>query len=309
MESKDYYVESENGNIIRCNLRGKFKKQFELKKDKQYILDVAVVGDFVDIEMNEDGTGSIHFIHERKNCISRKAPRIKGAAFRGERLEQKIASNVDDMIIVTSAVLPMFNNKALDRLIVIAESSHINPIIVINKIDLVKDELDYWAELYTQIGYKVFVTSVVTGQGIKELAEEIKGKVNVFWGASGVGKSSLLNKLFPELDLRVGEISSSSKKGTHTTVTVLLKKVAEDTYIVDTPGIREIEPYGIKKEDLAHYLKEFSLYLNDCRFNTCTHFHEPGCAVIDAVENELISLERYESYLNMLDTIEEDINF
>ena len=259
--------------------------------------------------MNQDGTGSIHKIHERRNLISRKAPKIKGASFRGERLEQIIASNVDNLVIVVSTFEPAFNNKLLDRLLVVAESSHIHPIILFNKIDLEFPFLEAWIELYESIGYEVLTTSVNEDLGISDLKSHILGKINIFWGASGVGKSSLLNKLFPGLDFKVGEISKASKRGKHTTVTSVLKEVEKDTFIIDTPGIREIDPYGIKKEDLGHYFREFENYIHDCRFNTCTHHHEPQCAVIQAVETEEISVERYESYINLLDTVEEDMNF
>ncbi len=294
---------------IRCNLRGKFKKQYELKKDKQFILDLAVVGDFVDIEMNDDGTGTIGAIHPRKNHISRKAPKIKGASYRGERLEQIIASNIDNIIVVTSTFNPLFNNKLLDRILVIAESSQVHPIIVINKVDLELPDIDFWQELYSSIGYDVYLTCVPSNVGIQKLKEDLKGSVNVFWGASGVGKSSLLNVMYPKLDLKTGEISKASGKGKHTTVTAVQNEVDDDTFVIDTPGIREIDPYGIKKEDVGHYFIEFENYIHQCRFNTCTHRHEPRCAVIEAVENEEISIERYESYLNLLDTVEDDMNF
>jgi len=131
----------------------------------------------------------------------------------------------------------------------------------------------------------------------------------LFWGHSGVGKSSLLDKLFPQLNLETGVISSFTDKGTHTTVTSIMLEVEKGTFIIDTPGVREIDPYGIRKEDLGHYFTEFAEFINNCKFSTCTHHHEPGCAVIKAVENHKISYERYESYLRILDTIEEDIIF
>ncbi len=310
IESKDYYIYNENGNEIRCSLRGKFQKTFSLKKDKLYAVDIACVGDIIEYEKNQDGTGVITEIYPRKNYISRKAPRIKGASARGQRLEQIVASNVDNLIIVSSTKSPRFNNRLIDRLIVAAESSHINPIIVINKTDLDENK-DYesWTSLYTNIGYKVMKTSVIKNVGLDDLKELFLSKINLLWGQSGVGKSSLLNALYPGLELKTGLISDYSSKGKHTTVTSLMRKVEENTFIIDTPGIREIDPYGIKKEDLSHYFIEFTKVNDNCRFNTCTHFHEPGCVIVEEVSKGNISSERYQSYLNILETIEDDLFF
>ncbi|MCX6171000.1 MAG: ribosome small subunit-dependent GTPase A [Ignavibacteriales bacterium] len=310
IESKDYYLYNKECNEIRCSLRGKFQKEYELKKDKLFAMDIATVGDHVEYELNQDGTGVINKILPRKNYISRKAPRIKGAGNRGERLEQIVGSNIDNLIIVSSSKSPNFNNRLIDRLIVAGESSNLNIIIVINKIDLdLSDNYQEWKNLYLKIGYQIFETSVVANKGIEALKNSMNGKINLIWGQSGVGKSSLLNAMYPSLKLKIGKVSESTSKGKHTTVTSLLKKVDEQTFVVDTPGMREIDPYGIRKEDLGHYFKEFSIYSDNCRFNTCTHYHEPECAVVTAVENELINYDRYRSYLNILETIEDDMNF
>ena len=281
-----------------------------MKKDKLFYTDFITVGDNVEFEINEDGSGVITKIGKRKNHISRKLPKVRGASYRGERLEQVVAANIDNVVIVTSVKQPDFNNRVLDRFLIAAESSHFKIIIVLNKYDL-DDEgiLQNWKDLYAKIGYEFLPTSILTGEGIQILKNKISGAKNLFWGHSGVGKSSLLNKMFPELQLKIGEVSSFSLKGTHTTVTAVMKKVNDDTFIIDTPGIREIDPYGIRKSDLGHYFIEFSNYLMKCKFNTCTHHHEPGCAVIEAVKDGYISELRYDSYLRMLDTIEDDINF
>jgi ribosome biogenesis GTPase len=297
-------------NIFRCTLRGKFKLDYKLKKDKLYKTDIAVTGDFVEFELNKDKTGVIHKVYERKNYISRKAPKIKGAGYRGERLEQIIASNLDKLFIISSFGEPPFNNKVIDRLLVISESSSISAVIVINKSDLDTNHISsYWINLYSSAGYEIIKTSAKTGEGLDALKDKIIGYTSLFWGQSGVGKSSLLNILFPQLNFAIGAISSYSEKGTHTTVTSSMIKIKNTTYIIDTPGIREIDPYGIRKEDLGHYFKDFSEYINSCRFNTCTHHHEPGCAVIAAVESDKIPIERYDSYLRILETVEEDIIF
>jgi len=308
IESKDYYVEERNGSIFRCSLRGKFKKTLRIKKDKLRTLDVASIGDWVRFNKITGDLGVIESIENRRNYLSRKAIKARGSLKRGERLEQIVASNIDNLFIVTSIKSPEFNHKFLDRVIVSAESSNINVVIVVNKLDLDSDNLiPYWEQLYSKVGYNVHVICAVNKTGIDPLKAELDGKVNLFWGQSGVGKSTLLNSMFPQLDFEVGEISNYSQKGTHTTVTGELREVEKNTYIIDTPGIREIEPYGIKKEDVSHYFIEFQPYLNDCKFNTCTHHHEPGCAITVAVENRHISVERYESYLSLLETIEDDM--
>jgi ribosome biogenesis GTPase len=271
---------------------------------------MATVGYTVEFESTNSNGGVIHSVEVRKNYISRKAPKIKGASYRGERLEQIIAANVDQIIVISSVHLPEFNNKTLDRFLVTAESAHIKSVVAINKSDLItNDEIKEWADLYEEIGYPVFVTSAVTKNGMEELSRILPNKITLFWGQSGVGKSTLLNILFPQLNLKVGDISESTGKGVHTTVTSIMIPVDENTLIIDTPGVREIDPYGIKKEDLSHYFLDFEEYLSKCKFNTCTHYHEPGCGVMDAVEKGEIAFERYDSYLRMLDTIEEDLHF
>jgi ribosome biogenesis GTPase len=261
-------------------------------------------------EAKNSNGGVIHSVEDRKNYISRKAPKTKGASFRGERLEQIIAANVDQIIVISSVHQPEFNNKTLDRFLVASESAHIKSVIVINKSDLnTNDEIKNWANLYEEIGYPVIVTSAVTKNGIEKLKEILPNKITLFWGQSGVGKSTLLNILFPQLNLKVGDISESTRKGVHTTVTSIMIPVNENTFVIDTPGVREIDPYGIKKEDLSHYFPDFEEYFSNCKFNTCTHYHEPGCGVIDAVEEGKIAFERYDSYLRILDTIEEDLHF
>lgn len=274
------------------------------------MMDIAVVGDSVEFRMNNDGTGVITSIDKRKNYVSRKAPKIKGAGVRGERLEQIIAANVDRIFIVSSATEPLFNNKVIDRFLVLTESAGISAQIIINKSDLVDNRIiDEWKNLYESIGYTVLITSVESGSGINKLKENILEGSNLFFGHSGVGKSSLLNKLYSQLELRTGRISAFTDKGTHTTVTSIMIEAEPEKFIIDTPGIREIDPFGVSKENLGHYFIEFNKFSSGCRFNTCTHHHEPGCGVINAMEKQMISVERYESYLRLLESVEEDIHF
>jgi ribosome biogenesis GTPase / thiamine phosphate phosphatase len=300
----------DQNNVVRCSLKGKFKKDFNMKKEKLYLIDIASVGDFVDYDLNDDGTGSIYSIERRSNYISRKAPKIKGSSYRGERLEQIIASNIDNFFIITSIFAPEFNNKVIDRFLVVGESAKLNCFIVINKEDLdQKNILSEWEEFYSTIGYRVIRTSAKTNIGMDKLKDLFKGKKNILWGQSGVGKSSLLNKIYSDLNLKTKLVSTFNEKGTHSTVTSTMFKVDRTTFVIDTPGIREIDPYGIRKEDLGHYFREFIPYIKNCRFNTCTHNHEPDCAVIRAVEEEEIFPERYDSYLKLLETVEQDIIF
>lgn len=310
IEGQSHWVlREDDDSVIRCVLRGKFKHDLRLKRGKLLNTDVAVVGDTVDFDLIDGGEGVIHAVHTRKNFISRKAPKIKGASARGERLEQVIASNIDRLFIVGSFGSPPFNNRVVDRFLVIAESSDIQPVLVFNKTDLVEipEELELWEELYTGLGYQVFKVSATQGFGIKELRAEVMGKKSLFWGHSGVGKSSILNALFPGLELATGDVSLYSQRGKHTTVIVNMNRINSNTFLVDTPGIREIAPFGIKKEDLAHYFVDLAGHLQGCKYKPCTHQHEPGCAVIEAVENEEISVDRYESYLRLLMNIEEDM--
>lgn len=311
IESNTYYAVplKEPSRIVRSTLRGKFKKDFRLKKDKLYTTDICVVGDQVEVLMNEDGTGVIHSISPRKNHLSRKAPKIKGASYRGERLEQVIAANLDALYVVMSFQRPEFNNKILDRFLVVGESAQIEVAIIMNKFDLVTEEDEDWIDFYEDLGYSVFCTCAKTGAGVNALKESFRGKTSLMWGQSGVGKSSLLNNMFPGLLLSTNDISEWSNRGKHTTVSVQMFDIDENSFIVDTPGVREIDPYGIRKEDLSHYFVEFVDYINDCKYSGCTHNHEPGCAIVEAVENGEISEFRYDSYLRMLDTTEDDMFF
>ncbi|MCK5457834.1 MAG: ribosome small subunit-dependent GTPase A, partial [Melioribacteraceae bacterium] len=191
IESKDYYVIDEDGNSIICRLPGRFKNKYHLKQNKQYILDIVTVGDRVKISLNKDGRGEIIKIMDRDNFFSRKAPRLKGTSGKGERLEQIFASNLDNVVIITSADQPIFNNGLTDRIIVAAESSNINVKIVINKSDIGSlDEIEDWKEIYESCGYQVLVTSVVSNSGLYELKESLANSSNLFCGQSGVGKSS-----------------------------------------------------------------------------------------------------------------------
>lgn len=314
IESKDVYVRPANElELVRCSMKGKFKIDNRLKKDKLFQLDTFAIGDIVEFEINKDGTGVIAKVLPRTNYISRKAPKMKGGTYRGERFEQIMAANLSRVMIVNSVQNPSFNNRSLDRFLVAVESSGLTPIIVINKIDLADasllEEINAIVQLYEDIGYQVILTSSKSGKNISELRTLLGMQTTFIWGHSGVGKSSLANSLFPGLDLTVGEVSSSTNKGMHTTVTVRMHEPAKGTFLIDSPGIREIDPYGITKEDLTHYFREFEIHTENCKYNRCTHSHEPDCGIIAAVEKGIIHSERYQSYLNIYNTIEDDLYF
>lgn len=306
IESKSHFVLCENGDLVECSLPGRIKKLYRLKRDKLTTKDIVAVGDEVVISLSGNGLGVIDEIGLRENFLSRKAPFIKGRTHRGERLEQIIAANLTRLFVVTSILDPEFNNRTLDRFLVTAASCKIAVTIIINKIDLDEDgEHEFWYQVYENLGYDILTVSAHRGDGIEQLKARFDEGTFLFWGPSGVGKSTLLNTCFPQLDLKTAEISEWSKKGTHTTVTSEMYEIDDSLFIVDTPGIREIEPYGLQKIDLGHYFVEFEDYIHDCKYNTCTHVHEPGCAVLEAVENEEILAERYESYVRLLETIED----
>jgi len=302
-----------NAREVICSLRGRLNHDFRMKRDKRFALDVAVVGDDVEVLMQQDGSGVITEVLPRKNFLSRKAAKIKGAGYRGERLEQIICSNLSKFYIIVSVDFPLFNNKTLDRFLVTGEVNKLDTSIIVNKMDLNSGGImEEFIELYREIGYEVFPVSTKSKKGLKQLYSSLLGNRSAFWGNSGVGKSSLLNALFSDLNLVVGDISFSTNKGKHTTVNVSMFSFEEEnnvTQVIDTPGIREIEPYGVKKEDLGHYFPDFVSFINKCKYNTCTHEHEPGCAVAEAVENGFIDPMRYDSYLKLLETIESDMFF
>jgi ribosome biogenesis GTPase len=171
------------------------------------------------------------------------------------------------------------------------------------------DDRVAWMDLYREIGYEVYPTSATTGEGVSAARDALLGKTTLVWGASGVGKTSLLNACFPNLDLPVSEVSEATSKGMHTTVVAKMHEPTPGAFVVDTPGVREIDPFGVDEGDLRHYFPEFEPYNNECRFVRCTHSHEPGCAAEAAAEAGKISVERFESYLRMLATIEDEPNY
>lgn len=290
-----WYEVQTAGRVIPSKVRGRFRLE-----EKEATNPVAV-GDRVTIRVNADDTGMITEIHERKNKLSRRA------AGRRIGMEHVIVANVDMVWTVQSARLPHINPGFIDRVLVMAGSHEIDAGIILNKMDLAdeedREEIDFMYDLYAGLGYPVLRTSAVTGDGVDELKEALRDRTNVLAGPSGVGKSTLLNVIDPELDLRTGVVSEKTQKGRHTTTYATLIPLSGGGYVVDTPGIREFGVLEIEPWELSHFFVEFEPHIPNCRFPTCTHDHEPGCGVKEAVEAGEISEQRYASYLNILDSL------
>jgi ribosome biogenesis GTPase len=289
-----YQVKTENSNYFQCRIKGKFR--LEGIKHTNPI----AVGDVVDYEIetnNEQNTGVINKIHDRKNYIIRKSSNLS-------KQTHIIASNVDQALLVASLVQPQTSLGFIDRFIMTAEAYHIPTILIFNKADLYEGQLKVILEetmsIYKNIGYQCFETSVLNGQNTDQLKYLLKDKTTLVAGHSGVGKSSLLNSISPGLNLKTGDISNFSQKGTHTTTFAEMFELSFGGNIIDTPGIKEFGIVDFNEREISHYFKEMRPFITQCRFNNCKHLNEPGCAVKEAVENGEIASERFESYINIL---------
>ena len=283
-------------NLIDCRLRGNYR----LRGNKQ--TNPVAVGDHVLFELQDDGTGLIHEVKDRTNYIVRRATKLS-------KQTHVIAANIDLLCIVATLGLPRTSTGFIDRLLVTAEAYHIPAAIIFNKCDLLdldptlRAPLSTLHSLYSSIGYPVLEVSALTGSGLDEVKALIAGKTVLFSGHSGVGKSALLNAISPGLNLKVGQLSDWSLKGKHTTTFAEIHPITLNTYLIDTPGIKEFGMVDFTAQELSHFFPEMRAVLHDCRFANCTHLHEPGCAVIQAVDDGRISAERYQNYLNILEDI------
>jgi ribosome biogenesis GTPase len=286
-----YQVKTKEGQRFDCRIKGIFRTKGITTTNP------IAVGDIVDFEMEpEQGTGVITKLHPRKNYIIRKSINLSKQA-------QIIAANLDQALLVVTLASPRTSLGFIDRFLVTAEAYDVPAALVFNKLDLFSDEgleilADYKA-IYENIGYPCYEVSALQGDNIEQVADIIKDKVTLFSGHSGVGKSSLINALLPDLKLRTTEISEWHDKGMHTTTFAEMFELPQGGYIIDTPGIRELGVIDIEKNELSHFFPEMRALLNQCRFNSCRHINEPGCAVIKAVEDGEIELSRYESYLSI----------
>lgn len=274
-----YYLQvAGQEELLSCRLRGRIKRN----------KGAVVTGDYVEYQMLEDGTGVI------ESCLPRRT-----------LLKRPAVANIDQVLITFAARQPDLNQLLLNRFLVLAEWSGIPEIVIcINKCDLFEEKADFLQD-YVQAGYKLLMVSAQEGQGIQELKNLLAGRVTVFAGPSGVGKSSLLNAVDSNLELATGKISDKIKRGKHTTRAACLLPLPEGGTVVDTPGFSAAELENIDKAQLAHYFPEFRPYIEKCYYNTCTHSHEPDCAVKEAVAAGAICQARYEAYLNILQTINE----
>jgi ribosome biogenesis GTPase / thiamine phosphate phosphatase len=280
-----YYVKSD-GEIIDCGIRGRVKQE-------RAESDLVAIGDRVRWSPTEEGFGTIEEVLPRTAVLSRSPPTARTQA------EQVIVANPDQVLIVFSIRNPPLNPFMLDRYLVACEAAYVPPIIIINKMDLAQPEDLKVLEPYRDIDYAVLPTSVVTGEGLETLRRELRGRLSALTGPSGVGKSRILNALWPDLDLGVGEISTYHDRGKHTTVVARLLNPEPDIYVADTPGLRQFRFWDIDPEQLEAFFPEILARMHDCRFTPCTHMHEPGCAVRAAVEHGEIAAQRYESYRRM----------
>lgn len=280
-----------DGTIFTASLRGRVKHEAELK---------LAVGDKVVVSSdNPGGSLTIESIEPRISSLSRRLP----GGGHGERI---VAANIDQVVVVFAMVRPESNERMLDRFLVIAEANDLAPRIVINKVDLDSPEgARSRFGVYERIGYPVHYTSTVTGEGLEELHTALMGRTSVLSGPSGVGKSSLMNSMYPGLSLRVAEISESVNKGRHTTVGALMHPLPDGGFVVDTPGLREVGLWGLPSGSLDQCFPEFGSLLGECRFADCRHLAEPGCAIRSAVEAGAISRSRYESYVKLCNEVVE----
>ncbi len=293
-----YKVQTEEG-ILECRIRGKLR----LKGIKS--TNPVAVGDrvIVDTANTEDGQAAITKLLERKNHIIRKSVNLS-------KQNQILAANVDQALLVATLSHPQTHLRFIDRFAVSAEAYDIPFILVFNKIDIYgeeqADELEFLRIVYEQAGYQVLEVSAKDGTGIKALKELLHGKVSLLAGHSGVGKSTLANKIDPKLDLKTNVISESHEQGQHTTTFAEMHALPEGGYLIDSPGIRGFGLFNMEPEEIGDYFPEIFRLSGDCKFNNCLHQHEPGCAVKKAVEENKLAFTRYESYLNFIEGDDEE---
>ena len=292
-----YVVKTEDGKQIECKIKGNFR----LKGIRS--TNPIAVGDRVQIALNPEGTAFITEIEDRKNYIIRRASNLS-------KQSHILAANLDQCMLIVTVNYPETSTTFIDRFLATAEAYRVPVLLLFNKTDLYDEDdrryLEGLVHLYTTIGYPCLKVSAIQGQGMEEVKAKLRGRITLFSGNSGVGKSTLINALLPGTDARTGEISAVHNKGMHTTTFSEMYPVDnEGGYIIDTPGIKGFGTFDMETEEIGHYFPEIFKASAECRYSNCTHRHEPGCAVLQAVEEHRISQSRYASYLSMLDDKEE----
>lgn len=295
-----YVVRLDDGRLVNARLKGKFRLE-----DTGQTNPIAV-GDNVTIsfeETDESGNAMITEIQDRANYISREAPRHQY----GRHI---IAANLDQAFIIATITSPRTSSGFIDRFLLTAEAYHIPAVVVFNKQDVLTKQKDIdrqreWVDMYRAAGYTVLLTSSVTGEGVKELGEMLHNKVSLLSGHSGVGKSTLINAIFPSMQLRTKEISQKHNKGVHTTTFSEMFELPTGGYIIDTPGIKEFGILDLQPQEVGHFYPEIRAILSGCKYNNCLHQEEPGCAVKQAVMDGKLAFERYKNYDNIVESTKE----
>jgi ribosome biogenesis GTPase len=288
-----YTVITAGNEKVNCKLTGKYRLE-DLKSTNP-----VTVGDWVLFEINPgEQTGRIKDVLERKNYIIRRSSNLS-------KTYQVIASNIDQLMLMITVQYPKTFPEFVDRYLVTAEAYSVPSILIFNKIDIYNreqlEEVQKLTEIYNNIGYPCYSVSALKKESLGKITELLKHKVTLVAGNSGVGKSTMLNSLFPNLNLKINDISDYHKKGKHTTTFAEMFPLPEGGYVIDSPGIKGFGLTDMDNEPLYHYFPEFFRISRDCRFNNCLHLNEPGCAVIKAVENGIISRSRYNSYISLLE--------
>ncbi|MCM1517056.1 MAG: ribosome small subunit-dependent GTPase A [Pseudoflavonifractor sp.] len=293
-----YVVRTDDGREINCKIKGNFR----IKGIRT--TNPVAVGDRVTITDGGDGGSFITGIAPRRNYIIRRASNLSKEA-------SIIAANIDMAYLVVTLVHPVTSTTFIDRFLATAEAYRVPVTLVINKVDLLdnpddRELLDAVTYLYRSIGYDVLHVSALTGEGIDSLRQAISGRISLFSGNSGVGKSSLINAIVPGLGLRTAEISAMHDTGMHTTTFSEMFPVEGGGYIIDTPGVKGFGTIDFDKQEVGHFFPEIFEASHDCRYNNCTHVHEPGCAVLRAIDEQRIARSRYASYLSIMDDADSD---
>ena len=292
-----YSVKTDTGKVVECKIKGNFR----LKGIRS--TNPVAVGDHVEIALNQEGTAFITHIDERRNYIIRKSQNLS-------KQSHILAANVDQAFLIVTVNYPQTSTTFIDRFLASAEAYSVPVVLVFNKCDILSDDERHYQQsmilLYETIGYECREVSATTGEGVDGLHALLKGKITLLSGNSGVGKSTLINQILPEANLRTAEISDAHNTGMHTTTFSEMLELPEGGYIIDTPGIKGFGTFNMEPEELTSYFPEIFHFSKGCKFSNCTHTHEPGCAVLKAIDDHYIAQSRYQSYLNMLEDKDEN---